>query len=193
MNVLIIPEDFRKDQFMLNPIIKSMMTNIGVPRAQIRVLQDPLLGGISEALKIENLTAIVNRYRGMVDLFILCVDRDGNPHRRAALDGLECRIGAGLDSGRAFLAEHAWQELEVWVLAGHDLPAGWAWAEIRGEPNPKERYFEPFAQSQKVSDGPGGGRKALADAAARRFDRICQLCPEDVAALRNRVSEYVTG
>jgi hypothetical protein len=193
MNVLVIPEDFRKDQFILQPIIKAMMTSIGAPRAQIRVCTDPLLGGISEALKVENLAGIVRRYRGMVDLFILCVDRDGNPNRRAALDELERRVGATLDRGRVFFAEHAWQELEVWILAGHDLPAGWGWAEIRAEPNPKEQYFEPFARNQKVSDGPGGGRKTLAEAAARRFDRLCQLCREDLAALRDRVSEHILG
>ena len=129
----------------------------------------------------------------MVDLFILCVDRDGDANRRAALDRLEARIGGSLEGGRAFLAEHAWQEIEVWVLAGHDLPADWVWAEIRSEPNPKERYFEPFARSRNVSDGPGGGRKALANAAARRIGRICRLCQEDFAALRDRVSAYIAG
>jgi hypothetical protein len=193
MNVFVIPEDFRNDQFVLQPLIKAMIADLGAPTAKVRICTDPLLGGISEALKLENLEGIVRRYRGMVDLFILCVDRDGNTNRRAALDRLEERIGGFLGSGRAFFAEHAWQEIEVWVLAGHDLPTDWIWAEIRSEPNPKERYFEPFARSRNVSDGPGGGRKALADAAARRLGRICQLCQEDFAALRGRVSTYIAG
>jgi hypothetical protein len=193
MNVFVIPEDFRNDQFILQPLIKAMIADLGAPKAKVVICRDPLLGGITEALKFENLEGIVRRYRGMVDLFILCVDRDGDPNRRAALDGLERRIGGSLEGGRAFFAEHAWQEIEVWVLAGHDLPAEWVWAEIRSEHNPKERYFEPFARSQNVSDGPGGGRKALADAAARRLSRICQLCREDFAALRNRISTYVAG
>jgi hypothetical protein len=193
MNVFVIPEDFRNDQFALQPLIKAMIADIGAPHAKIRICTDPLLGGISEALKLENLEGIVRRYRGMVDLFILCVDRDGDPNRRAVLDGLERRIGASLEGGRAFFAEHAWQEIEVWVLAGHDLPADWVWAEIRSEPHPKERYFEPFARSRNVNDGPGGGRKALADAAARRLARIYQLCREDFAALRERISRYITS
>jgi hypothetical protein len=193
MNVLIIPEDFRNDQFILQPLMKAMMANVGAPQAQIRVCQDPLLGGISEALKLANLAAIVQRYRGMVDLFILCVDRDGNERRRARLDELERQIRVTLGADRAFLAEHAWQEIEVWVLAGHDIPTEWVWADVRQEPNPKERYFEPFARSRKVSDGPGGGRKALAETAAHRFERICQLCREDLAALRDRVLTYVAA
>lgn len=191
MRVFVIPEDFRKDQFILQPLIEAMFADIGATRAQIRVCRDPLLGGISEALKINNLSGIVRRYKGMVDLFILCVDRDGNPNRKAVLTALEQQIEPYLGPGRAFLAEHAWQELEVWVLAGHDLPTEWAWSEIRSEPNPKERFFEPFARTRNVSDGPGGGRKSLADAAARRFDRICQLCKEDFLLLHDRVSEFV--
>jgi hypothetical protein len=193
MNVLVIPEDFRNDQFILQPLMKAMMTSVGTSQARVRVCQDPLLGGISEALKLDNLKAIVKRYRGMVDLFILCVDRDGNEGRRARLDELERQIGDSLEGNRAFLAEHAWQEIEVWVLAGHDLPSDWAWADVRREPNPKERYFEPYARNRNVIEGPGGGRKALADATARRLDRICQLCPEDFAALRDRVSTHIAS
>jgi hypothetical protein len=189
----LIPEDFRNDQFILQPLIKAMIADLGVPTAKVVMCRDPLLGGITEALKFENLDGIVRRYRGMVDLFILCVDRDGNPNRRAALDGLERQIGVSLTGGKAFFAEHAWQEIEVWVLAGHDLPTDWVWAEIRSEPNPKERYFEPFARDRNVIDGPGGGRKALADAAVRRFGRICQLCPEDLGALRERISTYISS
>lgn len=93
-----------------------------------------------------------------------------------------------LRAGRLFLAENAWQELEVWVLAGQDdLPSGWAWSEIRTEPNPKEVYFAPYARNAGVEDGPGAGRKALAEKAAGRFTRIRQLCPEDVGSLCERL------
>ena len=58
---------------------------------------------------------------------------------------------------RKFLAENAWQEVEVWVLAGHDLPSDWVWNAVREEPNPKEIYFEPFAKLRNVLDEPGQG------------------------------------
>jgi hypothetical protein len=148
MNVFVIPEDFRNDQFILQPLVQAMMANIGVSRAQVRVCRDPLLGGISEALKFENLIGIVRRYRGMVDLFILCVDRDGNPNRRAVLDELERRIKSSLDANRVFLSEHAWQEVEVWVLAGHDLPSDWVWTEIRSEPNPKNIILSRLREAE---------------------------------------------
>ena len=37
----------------------------------------------------------------------------------------------------------------------------------------------------------GGGRKMLALEAARRYDRIRQLCPEDVAALEIRIRDWM--
>lgn len=77
-------------------------------------------------------------------------------------------------------------EIEVWVLAGHNLPSDWNWQVIRNEVNPKETYFFPFAEQRNLLDAPGEGRKTLAEEAARRYDRIRQLCPEDIAELEDR-------
>lgn len=187
MNVLVIPEDFRKDQYMLGPIIQAMMTNLGRPRAKVQICRDPLLGGVGEALKKENIRAILDRYR-MVQLFLLCVDRDGQAGRRTSLDRLEEDAKTFLEGrNSAFLAENAWQELEVWVLAGHVLLPGWEWKAIRSEVHPKERYFEPLAAGRGLLDEPGGGRRTLAREAASRYGRILQLCPEDVANLQGRI------
>lgn len=41
MNVLVIPEDFRKDQYMLKPIIEAMLKAKG-KMVKVRVCQDPL-------------------------------------------------------------------------------------------------------------------------------------------------------
>jgi hypothetical protein len=117
MRVLVIPEDFRKDQYMLKPIITAMMEFIGKPRAKVMICQDPLLGGINEALKWENIESIINQYP-MVDLFLLCVDRDGKEGRKSALDKIENQAGNILGDRQLLLAENAWQEIEVWVLAG---------------------------------------------------------------------------
>ena len=69
---------------------------------------------IGEALKPARLAGIVERYRGMIDIFVLCVDRDGDVDRRRVLDSMEERY----DHGLVFLAENAWEELETWTLAG---------------------------------------------------------------------------
>ena len=183
MNVLVIPEDFRNDQYILKPLFERLFGTFGSPNTKVRVCQDPLLGGIGEAMKAERVAEIVNRYEGMTQIFILCVDRDGKPGRRQGLDSLEDEFG----NGRTFVAENAWEELETWVLAGLDLPKDWRWAAVRAEIHVKERYFEPLAAQRGVADGPGGGRKALGEEAARNIPAIRQKCCEDFDALAHRL------
>src|SRR5437667_11025420 len=88
MNILVIPEDFRKDQFILQPIIAAMMAKLGQP-AIVEVLKDPLIGGVEQALNLKLLEEIVDTNRWRVDLFLLCVDRDAVTTRRSMLDRIE--------------------------------------------------------------------------------------------------------
>lgn len=185
MRVLVIPEDSRKDKDLLRPILTSLLSHAGYGRAKVRICEDPVLGGVEEALKPERIAEIIDRYP-MVDLFLVIVDRDGQPTRRARLDALERSLGAALSLDRFLMAEHAWQEVEVWVLAGHELPADWRWKEIRAEIHPKERYFRPFCKAQGLSDD-AAGRSILATRAAAHFGRIHDLCGEDIAALAERI------
>ena len=186
MNVLIIPEDFRNDRYLLLPLFKRFLISIGLRNARIRVCTDPLLGGVGEALKISRIQEVVDQHRGMTDIFILCVDRDGVAKRRGRLDRIEEKFG----NGYAFLAENAWEEIETWTLAGLRLPRNWNWAEVRAEVHVKERYFEVLARERGVADGPGGGRKALGEEGAnnvRRIRNIRRKCPEDFDALARRI------
>ncbi|NJK70492.1 MAG: hypothetical protein HC849_04045 [Oscillatoriales cyanobacterium RU_3_3] len=192
MKILVIPEDFRKDQYTIKPIITAMMAKLGKPRTKVMVCQDPLLGGVSEALKWENIENTINQYP-MVDLFLLCVDRDGKEGRKTSLEKLEARAAKILSERRLLLAENAWQEIEVWVLAGQDLPKDWNWQDVRSEINPKETYFLPLSQQRNLLNAPGEGRKKLAEEAARRYERIRQLCPEDLVNLENRINAYIAG
>ena len=185
MRVLIIPEDFQKDQHILKPIFERLFQSIGKPRAHVRVCQDPRLRGIDQVLNSDRMLEIVERYRGMTDIFILCVDRDGEIGRRQRLDQLESLYSAAID----FLAANAWEEIEAWVLAGVDLLTAWRWTDVRAEIHVKEEYFEPLAALRGLSDRPDGGRKSLASEAARRIDAIRQKCPEDFDHLVLRLSE----
>ena len=183
MNVLVIPEDSRKDKYILKPLMERLFLSVQRRRAKVRVCEDPVLGGIGEAMKTERIADIVGRYQGMVQVFILCVDRDGVVGRRQGLD----RIEATFENGRTFIAENAWEELETWVLAGLELPGAWRWADVRAEIRVKERYFEVLAREWGVADGPGGGRKALGEEAARQIPAIRQKCREDFDNLARRL------
>ena len=187
MKVLVIPEDFRKDQYLLKPLFKRLMGALGKPSAKVIVCQDPLLGGVHEALKSERMAEVVQRYDGMVDLFVLCVDRDGKSGRRRRLDELEQEF-----VDRAFVAQNAWEEIETWTLAGLDLPAEWSWSEVRAEVDVKERYFDVLADVRGLSDAPGRGRKPLGEEAARRVPAIRQKCA-DFNDLARRIERAVVG
>ena len=183
MRVLIIPEDSRKDKDILKPLFESLFTSIGKPRARIQVCENPVLGGVVEALKSERIEEIVNDNEGMIDIFILCVDRDGREGRHERLNELEEEFG----NAQTFFAENAWEEIEIWVLAGLNLPGEWRWADVRAEVEVKERYFEPLAVQRGVADALGGGRKALGEEAARNIPAIRRKCPEDFDALAQRL------
>ncbi len=191
MNVLLIPEDFRKDQYVVKPIIKKMLAEIGKPNANVQVCQDPLLGGIGEALKWTRISEILDQYRGMVQIFLLLVDRDGVEGRRQSLDKLETQAAECLQEGRVLFGENAWQEIEVWAIAGQDLLAGWSWQEIRNEVHPKETYFEPLAQSRQLTHEPGEGRKTLGREAATNYSRLRSRCKKDLGNLEKRLSGWL--
>jgi hypothetical protein len=191
MNVLVIPEDFRKDQHILRPMIEAMLASLGKARAKVEVCRDPLLGGIAQALNFDALSQLVSDWP-MIDLFLLCVDRDGEAGRRDRLDALEGALQPLVKKdGAIFLAENAWQELEVWTLAGHELLPGWTWAAIRNERDPKEVYFVPLAEAHDCANDEDGGRKRLSISAAKRFKRVYKLCPEDIRSLHDRVRLWV--
>ena len=187
MNALIIPEDFRKDQYILKPLFTRLFRRLGVRSAQVDICIDPLLGGVTEALKSERISEILEANQGMYDLFILCVDRDGVTGRRQRLDGLEREFSPNL------LAENAWEELETWVLAGLDLLPGWEWQNVRAEINVKEQYFEPLAAQRGLSGTPDGGRKRLGAEASRNIPAIRQKCHEDFDALAVRLQTVMDG
>jgi len=185
--VLVIPEDFRKDEHVLKPILEKMLDACG-RAARIRICKDPLLGGVNEALKWSRIQEILDRYQGMVDCFLLIVDRDGLAGRRKSLDKMEEEAARFLGSENQFFAENAWQEIEVWALAGMpDLPRSWTWKSIREAPNAKEAYFEKYVTEKGLGAEPFGGRMRLGLEAAKSYPRIRRLCREDVAALEQRL------
>ena len=186
MNVLIIPEDFRNDQYILKPLFYRLFKSIDAQTVNVRVCQDPLLGGVREALKSERIEEIIHQYRGRIDLFVLCVDRDGEVGRRQRLDQLENQFGP------VFLAENAWEEIETWVLAGLNLPGNWRWTDVRAEVQVKERYFDPLATQRGLAGETAGGRDILAREASRRIRSIRQKCPEDFDSLAQRLETSLT-
>lgn len=191
LNVLVIPEDFRKDQYVLGPLIRRLFAEIGKPRARVEVCVDPLMGGIAQALDWERLEEVIDMYP-IVQIFLLLVDRDGIAGRRDALNALENKAEGKLLQERTMIGENAWQEIEVWALAGQaDLPREWNWQEIRAEVHPKESYFEPLARQRGLLDEPGEGRTTMGREAAQNYARVRSRCKEDIQALEVRLKAWL--
>ena len=196
MKILIIPEHFRKDQYFLKPLFENLCKKLGLSShsRDVQVCQDPLLGSVNEALKPERLAKVVERYV-KIDVFILCVDRDGETGRRDQLDRLEEKFG------ETFFAVNAWEELETWILAGFKVESlrkelrlpreKYSWRYIRAERDSKERYFEPLAEIRGLANTPDGGRRQLGVEAASQVKQIRQKCPEDFGVLAKRLEDII--
>ena len=63
MRILVIPEDFRNDQYILKPLFSRLFESFGKHRARIEICRDPLLGGVSEAIKSRRIQEIVSQHR----------------------------------------------------------------------------------------------------------------------------------
>ncbi len=152
MKVLVIPEDVRKDQYMLKPIIQALFKYLSQSQVTVEICQNPRFRGVSQVLKWENIERILQQNKWQVDLFLIVVDRDCEADRQTALQNLERKAELVLNNqAKLLIAENAWQEMEVWVLAGFgDLPNDWSWQAIRAERDPKEAYFYPFAAIKGV-------------------------------------------
>ncbi len=153
------------------------------------VCREPNFQGVNAALNLDLLRSKVVALYPMVDLFILFVDRDGIEGRKVRTDQIEAALSGELaEKGRAFLAEVAWQEVEIFILAGHELPADWRWQEIRADPDVKNSFFRELVSLRGTGKQPHEGRKKLMADAILNWHRIKSRCPEDVGALITRIS-----
>jgi hypothetical protein len=190
VKVVVICEDFRKDQYIAKPLVEAMLGALRI-RPTVIVAKEPMLRGVMEVLDWPKLMRVIDRYRGMAQLFLLLVDRDGNEKRRNKLDEIEKAASKHLGPNVTFLSENAWQEIEVWALAAQPLPAGWSWSTIRAEINPKERYFIPLVERRELTEEPAGGWRTMGLEAAKAYKRVRMLCKEDVARLEQRIQQHL--
>lgn len=187
--VLVIPEDFTKDEHVLKPVVEKILAEVGKPKASVEVCRNPNFGGIGEALKLDRLRKdVIDRYP-MVDLFVLLVDRDGDAGRENSVANLETQLTAELAHREGkFLAALAWQEVEVLVLAGHELPGDWTWSQIRADADVKNHAFQDLVTAKNTRQLPHEGRKKLMAEGIKNWNRMTSRCPEDIGRLMQKLT-----
>lgn len=186
-NVLVIPEDFTKDEQILKPLVERILEDCG-RKAQVQVCRNPNFQGVQTALKFDALREVIALYP-MVQLFILIVDRDGIAGRKQRTDEIEKILSDEVKLKKQFLAEVAWQEVEVFILAGLKLPLHWRWGEIRADADVKNTFFKEIVRIRGTARYPHEGRKKLMAESISNWQRIKNRCPEDVGALIERACE----
>lgn len=193
LNVLVIAEDYRLDQYVLKPLVSSLLDEIGKPHATVEMCRDPFITGVNQALDPEKIEDVI-RTNPLVDLYLLLVDRDGDDDEKSdQLREREALAEEILRGAQHFLGGQAHQEVEVWLLAAHDdLPSDWNWSDVRAEPNAKESYYRPYATQKGVgNEEPANGREPLGRDIPGNYSRVQQLCDE-VQELEHRVAATVT-
>ncbi len=182
-NVLVIPEDPTHNGDILEPLISRMMAECGKPNARIQVLTNPKVQGYEHAK--QKLPEIADRYRHF-DLALFIVDADGKD-RTAAFQSIE---SMHKDTKPVLFCIAAFQEVEVWLLAGHINKLERRWSEVRRDVSVKENVFEPFLRKFGDARRYGGGRDLLMSDALTRYSTILQRCPE-LRQLQERITKLV--
>ena len=190
-NVLVITEDYVQDEHVVGPLVEKIFQHLG-KKARVLVCRNPRFRGIKECTNFELVKEKVIKAYPMVDLFLLLIDRDAEPNRRQSLTNLEDRIQEHLKSNQTFLTEHAFQEVEVWAMAGQDLPSNWSWQEIRAERDSKERFYVPLAKEKGLLNFPHQGRKQMTQDSLKNWSRILQRCPKDIGRLIERIPASIS-
>ena len=120
-----------------------------------------------------------------MNLFLFLPDADGKD-RSAELRALEADANR---QGVRLLCCAAEQEVEVWLLAGHQnrLPSQ-SWSAIRSDTSVKENVFHPFLAAHGNPKAPGGGRDVLMGQTLNGYGALLRLCPE-LAELERRIRD----
>lgn len=184
MKVMIIPEDPTLDSHVLKPIVRRIFKDLN-RKATVEVLQDPHLGGVSQALDKEIVQGILRRER-MIDLFLLIVDRDCETTRKTTM---EARLAEATREKRPMIGCLAIEEVETWILALHRKELADSWKKVRAECHRKERYFDKLVKEKKWGESLGRGRVAAMRALPGNWKGLRERCPE-LKELQNEIADW---
>jgi hypothetical protein len=176
--VAVVCEDPTLDQYIVRPIVQSVLAHLGKPRARVLVVTDPHLRGIDDvktkACAILAKYAIANAVLYLVDCD--CEDgRQGTGDRQATLSTrlAQCPVG-----GHNAIAVCAIHEVEVWALWGIRDELGTPWTQVRESCHPKEQFFAPLLSTSDAMLPDRGRTRLIKLSLAGGWASLRQGCPE---------------
>jgi hypothetical protein len=171
-------EDHTLDQYIVRPVISALLADLGRPSADVRVITNPRIQGISN-LKAKA-CSILERYSLISALVIFIVDCDCEDGQNGRLDryALFRNLLDNCSNHDTAALVVARQEVEVWALWGSRSNLGVSWQTVVRERHPKERFFEPLT-TPADNRVPGRGRQRLiALSLDQGLRSLCSGCPE---------------
>jgi hypothetical protein len=184
VDVLIVPEDFTYNGYILGPLVKRMLSECGRSNANVSPPKGPQPKGYEHAKSL-----LRNRYFELyrhMSLLLFLPDFDGKGESRN--DELRALEREAAQQGARLLCCAAKEEVEVWLLAGHRDRLGQSWQEVRSDTSVKENVFQPFLAVHGNPKAPGGGRDLLMERTLNGYSALLRLCPE-LADLERRIQE----
>ncbi len=191
--VFVVCEDHTLDQYVAVPVVKALMSAVGRPKADVRVVSNPRLGGWTQ-LK-SSACSVLQRYGAIGDLVVFVADADcedgsqGRADRKTIFDNVISKCTYHREKAVVVVAR---QELEVWALWGHRGSLQESWGAVVAECHPKERFFDALVTDADLRR-PGRGRLRITnETLSAGYTSLEQGCPE-LAALRAEVLERLSS
>jgi hypothetical protein len=182
MKVLVIPEDPTHNGYILQPLVKRIMNELG-RKVSVQVLTNPKLGGydhVKNAIRKDQ--RLIKWYRHY-DLWLFLPDGD----RATGLDRIEEELQS---KDINLICCAAVPKVEIWLLAGHLNKISISWKEAREHPRLKEDVFEPFIAEFGQPQSAGQGRRELIRETLSNYRGLLSRCPE-LKLLQDKIENLI--
>lgn len=185
LRVLLILEDARNNGYLLEPLLKAILSDINKPYAKIGKLMKPTQPqGFDSATRLirDPQTLLANGPEFPLWVFMPDADR-GIPQ---VLEGLERDLAC---AGQRLLTCALKPEAEICALIGRERELGLSWKELRQHPRLKEEVFERHLRSLR-DRSPGAGRTQLIQAVLKNLKLVYRRCDE-LQSLKQRLQQTI--
>jgi hypothetical protein len=183
--VLVIAEDPTWNGYILKPLTKALLADVGKPAAQVELLTNPRVQGYARALTVIR-KELPGRYN-FFDLWLFFPDAD-----RATPDAAR-RLEEDLAARRIKLfCCPAQPEVEIFACVAYHNDLKESWNDVRKHPRMKEDIFQPLVERRADEAEVGGGRRTMIERSLRNLPLLYRLCPE-TKHLRDRIVAHLQG